>query len=133
MKNINDILAASAEDFYFIGKRLKEIREELIQNDDVSDKRSSKFSRKNTALRLGVDYGTINNVEKGPFSVTTLKLILYYYSLGYNPVWMISPDNEFIPKHNIGENVVYQSEVQEDFKELESIISTALGSFKKKL
>ncbi|SNZ01428.1 helix-turn-helix domain-containing protein [Flagellimonas pacifica] len=133
MKDMDEILNATAKDFYFIGERLKLIREELIENDDVEDKRSSIFSRKNMAERFGVDYQTITNVERGPLSLTTIKLILYYYSLGYNPMWIMSPDNEFITKHNVGENVVYQSDVQDQYKELESSIVTALSLFKENL
>jgi transcriptional regulator with XRE-family HTH domain len=130
---LDKILKGKAEDFHFIGERLKEIREELIKNDDVDTKRMSKFSRKNSAERMGVDYATMQNVERGSLSVTTIKLILYYYTLGYNPTWIITPDNEFIPKHNIGENVVYQSEIQKEFKYLEENVLHALTKFKSKL
>lgn len=133
MKNIDEIFNAKAKDFYFIGERLQLIREELIANDDVEDKRQSIYSRKNTAERLGVDYQTVTNVERGPLSFNTIKLILYYYTLGYNPMWIMSPDNEFIPKQNIGENLVYQSDVQDSYKELETSIATALTEFKKKI
>lgn len=131
--DLDKILKGKAEDFHFIGERLKEIRDELVKNDDVENKRMSKFSRKNMAERMGVDYATMQNVERGSLSVTTIKLIIYYYTLGYNPTWIISPDNEFIPKHNIGENVVYQSEVQDEFKKLESKVLDSLNEFKKKL
>lgn len=133
MKNIDDIFNAKAKDFYYIGRRLKQIRKELIANDDVESKRSSVFSRKNIADRLDVDYATITNVENGMLSFNTIKLILYYYTLGYNTMWILSPDNEFIPKMNIGENLVYQGDVQDSYKELESTIAEALTKFKGKI
>ncbi len=48
-------------------------------------------------------------------------------------VEILSEDNEFIPKTNIGENVVYQADVQEEYKEMESAIVNALTEFKKKI
>jgi transcriptional regulator with XRE-family HTH domain len=132
MKDMNDIMKGSAEDFNYIGERLRSIRDELIANDS-GNKRTSDFSRKNLAERFGIDYYTLTNVERGTFSYTSIKMVLYYYSLGYNPAWILSPDNEFIPKHNIGENVVYQNDVQEEYRELESAIVTALMEFKKKI
>ena len=125
MKNIDEIFNAKAKDFYYIGERLQEIREELHAKDDIEDKRESKYARKNMASSLGVDYNTISNVERGPLSFNTIKLIIYYYTLGYNPIWIITPDNEFIPKQNIGENLVYQADVQENYKILESKILEA--------
>lgn len=133
MKNIDEIFNAKAKDFYYIGRRLKQIRKELIANDDVESKRSSVFSRKNIAEKLDVDYATITNVENGMLSFNTIKLILYYYTLGYNTMWILSPDNEFIPKMNIGENLVYQGDVQDSYKELESTIAEALTKFKGKI
>ncbi len=132
MKDINDIMSASAEDFSYIGERLRLIRDELVERDS-GNKRYSEFSRKNVAERFGIEYATLVNVERGTFSYTSIKMVLYYYTLGYNPVWILSPDNEFIPKHNIGENVVYQTDVQEEYKELESSIVNALMEFKKKI
>jgi|AntAceMinimDraft_5_1070358.scaffolds.fasta_scaffold12634_3 hypothetical protein len=132
MKDMNDIMKGSAEDFNYIGERLRSIRDELIANDS-GNKRTSAFSRKNLAERFGIDYFTLTNVERGTFSYTSIKMVLYYYSLGYNPAWILSPDNEFIPKHNIGENVVYQTDVQDEYRELESAIVTALMEFKKKI
>ena len=125
MKNIDEIFNAKAKDFYYIGERLQEIREELVANDDVKDKRKSAYSRKNMAKLLKIDYQTITNVERGPLSFNTIKLIIYYYTLGYNPIWIMTPDNEFIPKQNIGENLVYQEDVQENYKILESKILEA--------
>lgn len=132
MKDIDEIMQASAEDFSFIGERLRIIRDELIEKDG-GNKRKSEFSRKNLAERFNMDYMTLTNVERGTVSLTTIKLVLYYYTLGYNPMWILSYDNEFIPKHNIGENVVYQTDVQEEYRELESAIVNALMEFKKKI
>lgn len=132
MKDIDQIMRASVEDFDYIGDRLRIIRDELIEKD-TGNKRTSAFSRKTISDRFDMDYNTLANVERGTVSLTTIKLVLYYYSLGYNPMWILSPDNEFIPKHNIGENVVYQTDVQEEYKDLESAIVNALMEFKKKI
>ena len=132
MKDIDEIMRASVEDFDYIGDRLRIIRDELIEKD-TGNKRTSEFSRKTISDRFDMDYNTLANVERGTVSLTTIKLVLYYYTLGYNPMWILSPDNEFIPKHNIGENVVYQTDVQEEYKDLESIIVNALMDFKKKI
>ena len=132
MKNIDEIMRATGDDFNYIGERLRTIREELVEKDSASS-RKSEFSRKNLADRFDLDYFTLTNVENGTFSYTMIKLVLYYYTLGYNPLWILSPDNEFIPKHNIGENVVYQTDVQEEYRELESAVVTALMEFKKKI
>jgi transcriptional regulator with XRE-family HTH domain len=133
MKDIDELRNAKAEDFYYIGKRLREIRDDLVEADDTTDKRNSHYSRKNVCDRLGVDYSTLTNVERGTISPTTFKLILYYYSLGYNPMWIIATDNEFIPKRNIGENFVYQEGIQENFRTLESNILEAISEFKSKI
>ncbi|WP_339652527.1 hypothetical protein [uncultured Maribacter sp.] len=125
-------MRASVEDFDYIGDRLRIIRDELIEKD-TGNKRTSEFSRKTISDRFDMDYNTLANVERGTVSLTTIKLVLYYYTLGYNPMWILSPDNEFIPKHNIGENVVYQTDVQEEYKDLESVIVNALMEFKKKI
>lgn len=132
MKDIDEIMRASVEDFDYIGDRLRIIRDELIEKD-TGNKRTSEFSRKTISDRFDMDYNTLANVERGTVSLTTIKLVLYYYTLGYNPMWILSPDNEFIPKHNIGENVVYQTDVQEEYKDLESVIVNALIEFKKKI
>tara|TARA_R110002050_G_scaffold136155_1_gene259309 strand:+ start:288 stop:686 length:399 start_codon:yes stop_codon:yes gene_type:complete len=132
MKDIDEIMRASVEDFDYIGDRLRIIRDELIEKD-TGNKRTSEFSRKTISDRFDMDYNTLANVERGTVSLTTIKLVLYYYTLGYNPMWILSPDNEFIPKHNIGENVVYQTDVQEEYKDLESVIVNALMEFKKKI
>jgi transcriptional regulator with XRE-family HTH domain len=133
MKNSDEIKNAKAENFYYIGKRLREIRDDLIERDDVADKRDSFFSRKNVCDRLGIDYSTLTNVERGTISITTFKLIMYYYTVGYNPMWIILEDNEFIPKQNMGENLFLKEDLQKDFKALESVVSQALSDFKSKL
>ncbi|MBC8769412.1 hypothetical protein H4O18_15550 [Arenibacter sp. BSSL-BM3] len=132
MKDIDEMMRASTEDFAYISERLRMIREELIEKD-TGNKRSSEFSIKSITERFDMDYNTLVNVERGAISLTTIKFVLYYYSLGYNPAWILTEDNEFIPKDNIGENVVYQTDVQEEYKELESAIVNALTEFKKKI
>ncbi|WP_157378230.1 hypothetical protein [Arenibacter latericius] len=132
MKDIYELMKAPTEDFNYISERLKLIREELIQKD-TGNRRTSAFSIKAITERFDMDYNTLVNVERGAISLTTIKLILYYYSLGYNPAWILSEDNEFIPKTNIGENVVYQADVQEEYKEMEAAIVSALTEFKKKI
>ncbi len=133
MKNIEELQNATAKDFKFIGKRLKKIREELKANDDVDDKRFSRFSAKHVAENLGVEYNALINIERGTISVLTMKAVLFYHSLGYNPMWILLPDNEFIPKQNIGDNLVYQSDVQDSYKDMENVIVTALTEFKAKI
>lgn len=133
MKNIEELQNATAKDFKFIGKRLKKIREELKDNDDVEDKRFSRFSAKNVAESLGVEYNALINIERGTISVLTMKAVLFYHSLGYNPMWILLPDNEFTPKQNIGDNLVYQSDVQESYRKLESTMLEAFTEFKGKI
>ena len=133
MKNTKELQDASVKDFHYIGKRLRAIREELKKNDDTKDKRKSLFSIKSLAESLNVDYYTLVNVERGTISPFTMKMILYYYNLGYNPMWILLPDNEFIPKQNIGDNLVYQSDVQDQYKEMEATIVDALTAFKSKI
>ncbi|PIB31462.1 hypothetical protein [Maribacter sp. 4G9] len=132
MKSIDEIMQAPTKDFAYIGERLQGIREELLERD-TGNQVTSQFSRKKIAERFHMNQMTLVNVERGAISLTTIKLVLYYYTLGYNPAWILSEDNEFIPKTNIGENVVYQTDVREDFKELESAIVTAVLEFKKKI
>ncbi|RKN83505.1 helix-turn-helix domain-containing protein [Ulvibacterium marinum] len=133
MKNIEELQNATIKDFTFIGKRLKKIRLELKKNDDAKDKRFSRFSAKNVAESLGVDYNSLINIERGTISVLTMKAVLFYHSLGYNPMWVLLPDNEFIPKQNIGDNLVYQSDVQDSYKEMEHAVVAALTEFKAKI
>ncbi len=133
MKNIEELQNATAKDFKFIGKRLKKIREELKDKDDVEDKRFSQFSAKNVAESLGVEYNALINIERGTISVLTMKAVLFFHGLGYNPMWILLPDNEFIPKQNIGDNLVYQADVQDSYKEMENTIVAALTEFKGKI
>ena len=48
MKDIDEIMKASSEDFSYIGERLRMIRDELIEKDS-GNKRTSEFSRKKVA------------------------------------------------------------------------------------
>ncbi|HEA23635.1 MAG TPA: hypothetical protein ENH87_22355 [Pricia antarctica] len=132
MKTIDEIMRGSKEDFTYIGERLQAIREELVQKD-TDNQLTTQFAKTKIAERFDMHPMTLNNVERGAISLTTIKLVLYYYTLGYNPAWILSEDNEFIPKDNIGENVVYQNDVQDDYKELESAVIAALKEFKKKI
>ncbi|GMN05495.1 hypothetical protein MTsPCn5_08830 [Croceitalea sp. MTPC5] len=132
MEDIEKIMKGSKKDFAYIGERLRMIREELVKKD-TDNQITSQFSMKKLAERFDMNPMTIANVERGTISLTTIKLALYYYTLGYNMMWIFSYDNEFIEKHNIGENVVYQTDVQEEYKELESSIVDALMTFKKKI
>ncbi|WP_452601527.1 hypothetical protein [Pontimicrobium sp. MEBiC06410] len=65
-----------------------------------------------------------------------LYYLLTFYLIAIE--WMFVKDNEFIPKKNIGENLVYQKDVQSNFKALEANITEnlntivgALAEFKK--
>lgn len=132
MKDIDEIMKAPTKDFAYIGERLKIIREELVEKD-TGNQLTTQFSKNKLAERFDMNSMTLSNVERGAISLTTIKVLLYYYTLGYNPAWILYEDNEFIPKDNIGENVVYQNDVQDEFKEMESTIFTALTEFKKKI
>lgn len=134
--NILDKLStAKAKDFNYIGRNLEKIREELVKKDEsVTDKRLSIYSKKNVGLALGINYQSIVNIEqKGVISQGTLKLILFYYKLGYNVEWIILEDNEFINKKNIGDNLVYKDKIQKDFKKLHNQILEGLNEYKSKI
>lgn len=133
MKTIKDLQDAKIKDFHYIGERLKTVREELHETYDGKDKRKNPFAIMRLAASLDVKYYTLVNVERGTISATTMKMIVYYYNLGYNPMWILMPDNEFIPKQNIGENLVYQSDVQDSFKSMEATIFGAMMEFKSKI
>jgi transcriptional regulator with XRE-family HTH domain len=131
--DIESIIALDSKDLGYIGERLKEIRLELVELDDIEDKRFSEFSLTNLSERLNIDRATLSNVERGSSMVNSIKIILYFYSLGYNPIWILLPDNEFIQKRKLGENMVYQEGLQEKFLELEERISDAIKDFKSEL
>lgn len=131
--DIESIIALDSKDLGYIGERLKEIRLELVELDDIEDKRFSEFSLTNLSERLKMDRATLANVERGSSMVNSIKIILYFYSLGYNPIWILLPDNEFIQKRKIGENMVYQEGLQEKFLELEERVSDAIKDFKSEL
>ncbi len=131
--DIESIIALDSKDLGYIGERLKEIRLELVELDDIEDKRFSEFSLTNLSERLNIDRATLANVERGSSMVNSIKIILYFYSLGYNPIWILLPDNEFIQKRKLGENMVYQEGLQEKFLELEERISDAIKDFKSEL
>jgi transcriptional regulator with XRE-family HTH domain len=76
MKDMEELKNAKAEDFYYIGKRLREIRDDLVEADETTDKRNSFYSRKNVGDRLGIDYSTLTNLERGTISPTTFKLFV---------------------------------------------------------
>lgn len=131
--DIESIIALDSKDLGYIGERLKEIRLELVELDDIEDKRFSEFSLTNLSERLNIDRATLANVERGSSMVNSIKIILYFYSLGYNPIWILLPDNEFIQKRKLGENMVYQEGLQEKFLELEERVSDAIKDFKSEL
>ena len=120
----------SVKDFQYIGKRLKAIREDLKEKDEIQNKRKSEFSLKKVAEKLGIKSMTLTNIERGSFSISTIKLLLYYYSLGYNPMWVLVYENEFLTMQNFGENLIYQKDVQERFSEMQSSIIEAMNQFK---
>lgn len=127
------IINLDSKDLGYIGERLKEIRLELVELDDVEDKRFSKFSMTNLSDYLNMDRTTLANVERGSSMVNSIKIILYFYSLGYNPIWILLPDNEFVQKRNLGENMVYQEGLREKYLELEERVSEAMKDFKSSL
>tara|TARA_R110002096_G_scaffold433567_1_gene652503 strand:- start:440 stop:838 length:399 start_codon:yes stop_codon:yes gene_type:complete len=131
--DIESIINLDSKDLGYIGERLKEIRLELVELDDVEDKRFSKFSMTNLSDYLNMDRTTLANVERGSSMVNSIKIILYFYSLGYNPIWILLPDNEFVQKRNLGENMVYQEGLREKYLELEERVSEAMKEFKSSL
>ncbi len=131
--DIESIIALDSKDLGYIGERLREIRLELVELDDIEDKRFSAFSLTNLSERLQMDRATLANVERGSSMVNSIKIILYFYSLGYNPIWILLPDNEFIQKRKLGENMVYQEGLQEKFLEMEERVSEAIKDFKSEL
>ena len=131
--DIESIINLDSKDLGYIGERLKEIRLELVELDDVEDKRFSKFSMTNLSDYLNMDRTTLANVERGSSMVNSIKIILYFYSLGYNPIWILLPDNEFVQKRNRGENMVYQEGLREKYLELEERVSEAMKDFKSSL
>ncbi len=131
--DIESIIKLDSKDLGYIGERLKEIRLELVELDDVEDKRFSQFSMTNLSDYLNMDRTTLANVERGSSMVNSIKIILYFYSLGYNPIWILLPDNEFVQKRNLGENMVYQEGLREKYLELEERVSEAMKEFKSSL
>ena len=131
--DIESIINLDSKDLGYIGERLKEIRLELVELDDVEDKRFSQFSMTNLSDYLNMDRTTFANVERGSSMVNSIKIILYFYSLGYNPIWILLPDNEFVQKRNLGENMVYQEGLREKYLELEERVSEAMKDFKSSL
>ncbi|MBG50272.1 MULTISPECIES: hypothetical protein [Flavobacteriaceae] len=131
--DIESIINLDSKDLGYIGERLKEIRLELVELDDVEDKRFSQFSMTNLSDYLNMDRTTLANVERGSSMVNSIKIILYFYSLGYNPIWILLPDNEFVQKRNLGENMVYQEGLREKYLELEERVSEAMKEFKSSL
>ena len=127
---------ASAEDLSYIGQRLRDIREELVELDQQRSgvsQNESMFARKNLADYFELNYHTYTNMEKGVFSHNTFKIILFFYQLGYNPNWILIEDNEFINKKNLDENFSTKADVKEDFKVLKNTIDAAMNEFKTKL
>ncbi|MDT7827211.1 hypothetical protein RQM65_00860 [Pricia sp. S334] len=131
--DIESIIKLDSKDLGYIGERLKEIRLELVELDDTEDKRFSEFSVTKLSERLNMDRTTLANVERGSSMVNSIKIILYFYSLGYNPIWILLPDNEFVQKRNLGENMVYQEGLREKYLEMEERVSGAMKDFKSSL
>tara|TARA_R110000744_G_scaffold135782_3_gene245393 strand:+ start:4965 stop:5366 length:402 start_codon:yes stop_codon:yes gene_type:complete len=133
MMDIEGIIKLDSKDFGYIGERLKEIRLELIEIDDISDKRFSDFSLTKLSEKLQIDRNTLVNIERGMSTVNSIKIILYYYTLGYNPIWILLPDNNFVPKRSLIENMAYKEDLQKKFLEMESQTLKAMKEFKSSL
>ena len=131
--DIESIIKLDSKDLGYIGERLKEIRLELVELDNTEDKRFSEFSVTKLSERLNMDRTTLANVERGSSMVNSIKIILYFYSLGYNPIWILLPDNEFVQKRNLGENMVYQEGLREKYLTMEERVSEAMKDFKSAL
>ena len=131
--DIEGIIKLDSKDLGYIGERLREIRLELIEIDDISDKCFSEFSLTKLSEKLQIDRNTLVNVERGMSTVNSIKIILYYYTLGYNPIWILLPDNEFVPKRSLIENMAYKDDLQKKFLEMESQMLRAMNEFKSSL
>ncbi|MBB3125252.1 hypothetical protein FHS04_002796 [Mesoflavibacter sabulilitoris] len=134
--DIIDIIKSKdkAKDFYYIGERLKEARLELLEKDISENnkiKNESLFNGVNFSKYININYNTLVNAERGVITINTMKLIMCFYKFGYNPLWFILPDNQFINRKNVTENIVYQFAVQDNFEKLESDVFKALEQFKK--
>lgn len=128
--DIETITNLDSKDLGYIGERLKEIRLELIEMDDIQDKRFSEFSLTKLSERLNMDRNTLVNVERGMSSVNSIKIILYFYTLGYNPIWILLPENEFVPKRSLIENMAYKDDLQKKYLEMQKQILGAMNDFK---
>lgn len=130
--DLTEIFEYTTEDFKFVGSRLSQIREELYNKDKEQGitGNDSQFSRENISKLIGVSYNTLTNLERGILTHNTFKLIHLYYSLGYDPSWILIKDNDFINKRIMQENLIIKSSVQENYKDLEAQIQEALKKFK---
>ena len=128
--DIETITNLDSKDLGYIGERLKEIRLELIEMDDIQDKRFSEFSLTKLSERLNMDRNTLVTVERGMSSVNSIKIILYFYTLGYNPIWILLPENEFVPKRSLIENMAYKDDLQKKYLEMQKQILGAMNDFK---
>lgn len=133
MMDIEGIIKLDSKDLGYIGERLREIRLELIEIDDISDKRFSEFSLTKLSETLQIDRNTLVNVERGMSTVNSIKIILYYYTLGYNPIWILLPDNDFVPKRSLIENMAYKEDLQKKFLQMESEMLGSMKEFKSSL
>lgn len=133
MMDIEGIIKLDSKNLGYIGERLREIRLELIEIDDISDKRFSEFSLTKLSETLQIDRNTLVNVERGMSTVNSIKIILYYYTLGYNPIWILLPDNDFVPKRSLIENMAYKEDLQKKFLQMESEMLGAMKEFKSSL
>lgn len=131
--DIESIINLDSNDLAYVGERLREIRKELIDLDDIEDKRFSEFSLTKLSERLNMARSTLANVERGASMVNSIKIILYFYSFGYNPIWILLPDNEFVPKRYLGENMVYKEDIQKKYLDMEQKMTDALKEFKTSL
>lgn len=112
-----------------LAKRLYLIREEL------KEKSREDFSREAVAERIGVNDKTLYYAEKtGSTNATTFKLISYYYTLGYNPAWIIIEENEFIPKRYLQNELQFAKEQNfyKDISELRSGVDALFDELTKR-
>jgi len=91
---IDDGLRGRLEDFDLkrLGERLKEIRLHL------SARTPKKVTQTHISEILGIKdpNATLSNLESGKGTIGNFaKLLLLYHGLGYNPNWILLPDNRF--------------------------------------
>lgn len=122
-------------DIEYIGTRLKHIREELKKENKV-------FEKRNVVKITEISNTKIYRIEKGEHSSykDVIKLINLYRIEGYNPLWILTKNNIFIPKKEglnpeviLNKNTASNASLtlEKEIKKTQEDLSNALKNFKK--